>query len=76
MAVRDYQKKQLYNQKQTKYEDYMKRRREDTRFSIEAPKEPKPAETQVCPIFYFKKFVWPKWFFCTAIVISFESVGM
>jgi len=35
MAVRNYQKTQLYNQKQTKYEEYMRRRREDTRFAIE-----------------------------------------
>ena len=39
MAVRDYQKKQLYNQKNTKYEEYMRRRREDTRFTAEQQKE-------------------------------------
>ena len=39
MAVRDYQKTQLYNQKLTKMEEYMRRRREDSRFAIEAPKD-------------------------------------
>ena len=38
MAVRDYQKGQLYQSNKTKMENYMKRRREDTRFNVQ-PKE-------------------------------------
>lgn len=44
MAIRNYQKTQLYQQGRTKMDHYMRRRAEDTRFSIEPVK--KPEETQ------------------------------
>ena len=47
MAVRDYQKGQLYQSNKTKMENYMKRRREDTRFNVQ-PKEDVLEKRKVC----------------------------
>ena len=45
MAVRDYQKQQLYQQSgKTKMEQYLKRRAEDTRFAVEGVKKPDKKE--------------------------------